>query len=106
MPENKTQKNAWRIAQVFLSSNSTALGIFEVYISSDGLTVRCTCPGYEARTTCKHVDHVNKVLADNDGEYPIELTDGPDLTELDFDTMSDADFRHLIVRYGAVEVLS
>lgn len=96
----------WRIAQVFLSSNTAALGIFEVYISGDGCTVRCTCPGYEARSTCKHVDHVNKVLADNDGEYPIEMTGGPDLSDLDFDSMSDEDFRNLVVRHGVIEVLS
>lgn len=106
MTEQTMDDQTWRIAQVFLSSNPTALGIFEAYISGDGEVVRCNCPGYGERQTCKHVDHVRKVLADNDGEYPIELDGSPDINEMDFEAMSDADFRDLVVRYATVEVLS
>lgn len=104
-PEVKDDET-WRIAQVFLSSNPAAMGVFEVYISGDGEFVRCTCPGYASRTTCKHVDHVESVLEENDGEYVVTLDSGLDVSALNTDDISDEDWRDIVVKYGSVEVLA
>jgi hypothetical protein len=49
--------SAWRTVQQFISAQG--MGVFEVEVETDTKDIRCTCPVFEKRGSCKHIQFVN-----------------------------------------------
>jgi hypothetical protein len=93
-----------RLVQVFLSQTQTpGPGIYEVSSDLDG-GLYCTCPGYRARSLCKHTKFVDARIKSNDGNYPIEISSKATKAEAKKAQRSNEDFREFIIRYGKIEV--
>lgn len=93
----------WRILQVFLSPRQPA--IYEVELNLDSQEVRCTCPTYKGRQTCRHLKFVKARMDGNDGNYPLMVAEKAESENIE-EVMSTPDkFREFVVKYGKVEVL-
>lgn len=44
----------YRLLQVFLGPSVDKVQVYEVYIDTTTNDMRCTCPGWQLRHTCKH----------------------------------------------------
>ena len=89
-----------RLIQVFVSEN----GVFEVYIHVELKAFACTCPGYQARCSCKHQRHVRERYEAEQGCYPARLRKGAkpkDTLRLD----DNEAWREWIIDNALVEVL-
>ena len=94
-----------RLIQLFLSkASSPSIICAEVYIVGNSDNVICTCPGFTARSSCKHVDHVRQIMKDNDGWYPVKL-DIDSLSESDGIPSSTKEFNEFMRTHGKVEIL-
>lgn len=95
----------YRLIQVFLSqrSGTPGPGIFEVS-GTDDQHFKCTCPGYEVRSHCRHIRHVQQKIADNGGTYPLELSTKATNEEAQKAMTSNDEFRKFILKYGRIEV--
>lgn len=62
-----------RLLQVFLSP--TCRGIYEVTVDLENGRLRCNCPGFKARDTCKHRRWVQARQGEG-GEYLVPLPPG------------------------------
>lgn len=94
-----------RLVQVFLSQSTTpGPSIFEVSSDLTNENLYCTCPGYKARDTCKHIKFVKTRIDENNGSYPLEISDKATKAEADFAKASDDNFREFIIKYGKIEV--
>jgi len=93
-----------RLVQVFLSKTQTpGPGIFEVSSNEDGVLF-CTCPGYKARSSCKHTKFVSARTSTNDGHYPLEISSrATDEDVLKAKKSNDA-FRDFVIKFGKIEV--
>lgn len=91
-----------RLLQVFLSP--TCRGIYEVSINTENGRMRCTCPGFKARDTCKHRRWVQNRRGE-DGEFLVPLP--PGVSESDIhEAGKDADtWRAFAIRTFRPEVL-
>jgi len=56
----------YRLVQVFVSEN----GVFETYIALGENKFACTCPGFRARSWCKHCEFITERAKDG---YALEL---------------------------------
>jgi hypothetical protein len=93
----------WRILQVFLSSRQPA--IYEVELNLDSQEVRCSCPTYKGRKSCRHLKFVKARMDGNDGNYPLMVHETAEAESIE-DVMSTPDkFREFVVKYGKVEVI-
>lgn len=93
-----------KLLQVFLSPESApAPAISEVYMIKDG-DLTCTCPGFRARSSCKHIKLVKERIDGNDGAYPMEVSVRATQEDADAASESDTAFRDFVVKYGKVEV--
>lgn len=94
----------WRTVQLFL--DETNVGVFEVQIDSDdSRKVRCDCPAFGNSSRCKHVKFVKNTMAENDGNYAIQIPEEISDEEA-LEAMSDPEaFRDFIIKYGTVEVI-
>lgn len=95
--------DAWRTVQLFLSSQ--AAGIFEVEVETEIKDIRCNCPVWKTKKSCKHSRFVRRKMDNNDGHYsimvPYEIDDDLALAAND----SPKKFREFVLRYAKVEVL-
>lgn len=91
-----------KLVQIFLSHGS-ALGIYEVSITKDKVFV-CTCPGYTAKHSCKHINFVKSRVKNNEGVYPLEISTR--CTDFDADKAMESpeSFREFIIKFGKIEV--
>lgn len=97
--------NDYRVVQFFLSpSQSPGPGIFEVSMSKDGFSYKCTCPGYQGRKTCKHLKFVKARVENNDGTYPMEISTRATKEDAKKATESSDSFREFILKFGKIEV--
>lgn len=94
-------KAEWRTVQFFLS----ARGVFEVEIDLESDSVRCTCPGFEARSSCKHTRKVVSRARDNGGVYPLQVSSRATNNETKDANESTEAFRDFVVKYGKIEVI-
>lgn len=99
MTELRTSKDH-RLLQVFLSGN----GIFEVYIHARTKAWACTCPGFNARSQCKHVTFVQTRYIERGNSYPVALKQGAEPQNIEMLSDHDA-FRNWVIANARVEVL-
>lgn len=94
-----------RLVQVFLSqAQRPGPSIFEVSSDSDTDSIRCTCPGFVGRSTCKHVRFVKSRMDNNDGTYPLEISKRATKEDIKKAQQSDEDFRKFVIKFGKIEV--
>jgi hypothetical protein len=102
MRENRVRD--LRLVQVFLSQTQTpGPGIFEVSADEDG-GLYCTCPGYLARSSCKHTKFVNARIDGNNGNYPLEISNRATDDDAADAKRSNKAFRAFILKFGKIEV--
>ena len=91
-----------KLVQIFLSQSSS-LGVYEVSITEDKVFI-CTCPGYVAKSSCKHVNFVKSRVKNNQGVYPLEISTR--CTDEDAEKAMDSpeSFREFILKFGKIEV--
>ena len=64
----------WMITQIFLSDT----GVHEVHVNNNSHKLRCNCPGFETRASCKHTRFVQTKMDKNGGIYPVEVSNRVD----------------------------
>lgn len=101
MKDKTMAKAEWRTVQFFLS----ARGVFEVQIDLTSDDVTCTCPGFEARGSCKHTRFVVSKARENNGTYPLKISTRAPMSESKAINSSTELFREFVVKYGKIEVL-
>ena len=94
--------SAWRTVQQFISAQG--MGIFEVEVETDTKDIRCTCPVFDKRGSCKHIQFVNDKIKYT-GHYSIMVPNEiPE--EVALEANIDAEkFRKFVVKYAKIEVL-
>ena len=93
-----------RLVQVFLSqTQNPGPGIYEVSSNESG-DLFCTCPGYRARSVCKHTKFVNARIDSNKGHYPLEISSRATEEDTAKAKRSNQDFREFVIRFGKIEV--
>ena len=94
--------SAWRTVQQFISAQGA--GIFEVEVETETKDVRCTCPVFFKKDSCKHIQFVNEKIKYT-GHYSI-LVPNETSEELAIEANTDAKkFREFVVKYAKIEVL-
>jgi hypothetical protein len=93
-----------RVVQFFLTpGNTPSLGIFEV--SSDATeSLKCSCPGFSGRKSCKHTRFVQARIDGNNGVYPMEISTRATQADADKARESNESFREFVLKYGKIEV--
>ena len=94
-----------RLLQIFIShqSNNPGPGIFEVNTSSNQ-ELSCTCPGFAAKSNCKHVALVESRIEAGNGKYPFNFSTKVTTSEIASAMMSEQTFRDFVIKYGKVEI--
>jgi hypothetical protein len=93
-----------RLVQVFLSQAQTpGPGIYEVSTDNEG-SLLCTCPGFKGRKICKHTKYVQAKIDNNNGSYPLEISNRATEEEAMRAKQSAEAFRDFIIKYGKIEV--
>jgi len=94
--------SAWRTVQQFISAQG--MGIFEVEVETDTKETRCTCPVFDKRGSCKHIQFVNDKIKYT-GHYSI-LVPNEVPEEMAVEASDSAEkFREFVVKYAKIEVL-
>ncbi len=91
----------WQVSQLFLSDT----GVHEVDIETSSLKLRCNCPGFRNRSSCKHIRFVKERMAENDGVYPTQISTKAPVHEANLAVKSPEGFRQLLINYGKIEVV-
>lgn len=95
----------FKLVQVFLPQNNVpGPGIYEVSVNGAD-AIKCTCPGFSGRATCKHVKFVKARVETNNGTYPLEISSRATPDDAERAQRSSKDFRDFIIKFGKVEVL-
>ena len=93
-----------RLVQIFLSqTKNPGPGIYEVSVDDDN-NLYCTCPGYRGRETCKHSRFVKNRIENNNGTYPLEISDRATPEDAELARTSPQAFREFVVKFGRIEV--
>lgn len=94
-----------KLVQVFLSqTQSPGPGIYEVSVD-DNNKLYCTCPGYQGRSTCKHVKFVSARIKANGGDtYPLEFSSRASKDDISNARSSKEAFRDFVIKFGKIEV--
>ena len=104
MREQNVSQPTNRLVQVFLSQSQTpGPGIFEVSANDVG-ALKCTCPGYNARKSCKHTKFVQTRIDKNKGSYPLEISSRATKEDALKAKGSNDEFRDFVIRFGKIEV--
>jgi hypothetical protein len=94
------------LVQVFLSDNGTLYpNIFEVGIAKEDMHLECTCPGYIAKSSCKHTKTVQMRMDENNGVYPYNFSRKFTAEEVVDAAEDPAKFRELVITYGKIEAI-
>lgn len=91
-----------KLVQIFLSHGSS-LGVYEVGITKSKSFV-CTCPGFTAKNSCKHVNFVKSRVKTNEGVYPLEISTRCTDSDANKALESPESFREFIIKFGKIEV--
>ena len=87
-----------RIVQAFLSRRG--LAVFSVSYDVARAELLCDCPGFEARTRCKHVAWVMEQTVNTGGRFNIRVPN-----HVTLDARDPVQYRELVLRYGTPAVL-
>lgn len=93
----------WRMVQLFLSPRQPA--VFEVEMNLENSNVRCTCPTFKGRTTCRHTKFVSACMDNHDGFYPLMVAATAPTDGMNEAMESPEKFRDFVLKYAKVEVL-
>ncbi len=93
--------NNWQVSQLFLSDT----GVHEVEIDTDSLKLRCNCPGFGRRSSCKHIRFVRERMDRNGGIYSTHISTKAPVEEANIAVQSPEAFRKLLINYGKIEVV-
>ncbi len=94
-----------RLVQVFLSQTQTpGPGIYEVSVQEGTERLFCTCPGFSGRGSCKHTKFVKARIENNNGNYPLEISNRASKDDADQARISNSKFREFIIKFGKIEV--
>lgn len=91
----------WRTVQIYLSTD----GIAEVEVDVESSALRCSCPAYPTRSSCKHTKLVSSKMRSNGGTYPVQISSRANASETKKANESAENFRQFVIKYGKVEVL-
>lgn len=100
--KGQRMESPWRTVQQFISYQGS--GIFEVEVNTDTSEVRCNCPVWAKRGSCKHAVFVNLRIKDH-GHYSILIPNEVPEEEALEANETPQKFREFIVKYGKIEVL-
>ena len=67
--------------------------------------MRCNCPGFRARSSCKHTRFVKARMVANNGTYPLVVSNKADERAAKVAQRSQRNFREFVLKYGKIEVL-
>jgi hypothetical protein len=103
--EVPSKSSGWMTVQMFLSSSSKHPAVFEVEFHTVDSALRCSCPGWRARQTCKHTAEVQEILDANGGDLPLTM-----LRQVTREQVREAEkdlkkFREIVLRHGQVKVI-
>lgn len=90
-----------RLLQTFLSPSCR--GVYEITVNTETGRLRCNCPGFKARDTCKHRRWVENRM--EDGSYLVPLPPGVSLSDVDAAGRDAATWRAFAIRTFRPEVL-
>lgn len=100
-----TSMDNFRVIQFFLTpSTSNGPSIFEVSANSTTDKLKCTCPGFQGRSTCKHTKFVQARIDNNMGTYPLEVSTRATREDAKKATESNEAFREFLLKFGKIEV--
>jgi hypothetical protein len=100
-----TMAQEWRLIQLFLPPADAPLAVYEVEMESTTRRVRCNCPTYVLKATCKHERLVKARIKNNEGQYPLALHVNASKENSKELFQDRAKFREFIIKYGQIEVL-
>ena len=90
----------WRLVQIFVDLD----GVSEVSIAThDKKKISCTCPGFSSTARCKHVRYVRASMAENNGEYIVQIPDSVSEEDALRAMLSEDTWREFIRKYAVVE---
>lgn len=93
-----------KLLQIFLSpATNPGPGIFEVSTDYTG-ELRCTCPSFKPRKSCKHTRFVRAKMDVNNGTYPLEISSRATSEQAKEAQRSTEAFRNFMINYGKIEV--
>lgn len=98
---------AWRLVQQFLSTN----GVYEVEVNIPASNrhqrpiLRCNCPGWAARGSCKHSLFLLERTRQFEGELIMTFDRRATPVDLAQALESDDSFRAFVTEFGIVEVI-
>lgn len=97
--------NEFKIVQIFLPVSPTrGPEIYEV--SSNEVTLKCTCDYFITRNKCRHIDFVQARIDSNGGKtYPLEISSRATQEDAAKAQESVDNFREFIIKFGKVEVI-
>jgi len=93
------------LLQVFLSFRGNNPSIFEVLISKDDNELTCTCPGFNVKQECKHVQIVERRISDNGGLYPFRFLGAVKQQDLKNAMDTEVSFRDFVIKHTKIEVI-
>ncbi len=97
----RTKMNYWQVTQIFLSDT----GVHEVEMNISTERLRCSCPGFDSRSNCKHTRFVKSRMEENGGVYPTEVSNRASKLDTIIASKDPKLFRKLLIDYGKIEVI-
>ncbi len=94
--------DGWRLIQVFISPR---YAVFEVEMHMTDNRLRCTCPGWQRRKSCKHTEYITEHTDPSLATYATTLWRQPSVEETDSAVKSPESYRQFILTFGKIEVL-
>lgn len=91
----------WQITQLFISET----GVHEVYVNLDSKKLKCNCDGFSSRSACKHTRFVSQRMKDNNGVYPVQVSNKASESESSLASLDPKMFRDFLLKYGKIEAL-
>lgn len=93
------------LLQVFLSYRGKTPGIFEVLVGKEDNELTCTCPGFNSKGDCKHVQTVETRIGNNGGLYPFKFLGSVKEADLKNAMDNEEAFRDFVIKNTKIEVL-
>lgn len=97
-------KSKWITVQMFLSSGQEP-AVYEVEFHTVDSALRCSCPGFGVRKTCKHVRDVQAVMDANGGDLPLRMFRQVSREQARELAQDPSRMREIAVRHGEIKVV-
>lgn len=93
--------SGWRTVQFFVSVN----GVFEADVHMETSELRCNCPAFETRRSCRHTRWVKMQMGANGGHFPLQVSAKAKSEEAKAARATYESMRNFVLKYGKIEVL-